>query len=95
MTYLKRRECDPKNFGARIIEFGVMVEKIWLKEVSRGEMFLDYLWISRGLVELEINMQNWRAQGLSIIIFQISRASLEIFGPWVGFWKSVGPIWKG
>jgi hypothetical protein len=39
MTYLKRRECDPKNFGARIIEFGVMVEKIWLKEVSRGEMF--------------------------------------------------------
>jgi hypothetical protein len=39
-----------------------------------------------------INMQNWRARGLSIIIFQISRASLEIFGPWVGFWKSVGLI---
>jgi hypothetical protein len=38
MTYLMRRECDPKNFGARITEFGAVVENIWLKDVSRGKM---------------------------------------------------------
>jgi hypothetical protein len=29
----RERGCDFENFGARIIEFGVVVEKIWLKDV--------------------------------------------------------------
>jgi hypothetical protein len=33
MTNIKRRGCDPQNFGARILRIRVVVEKIWLKEV--------------------------------------------------------------
>jgi hypothetical protein len=33
MDVQNTRECDPKNFGIRITEIRVVVEKIWLKEV--------------------------------------------------------------
>jgi hypothetical protein len=36
MTNLKRRECNTKKFGARMADFGVVVEKIWLKEEVMG-----------------------------------------------------------
>jgi hypothetical protein len=33
MNALNERESDSENFGTRITEIGVTVEKIWLKEV--------------------------------------------------------------
>jgi hypothetical protein len=34
MNAWNERESDFENFGARITKIGVMVKKIWLKEVS-------------------------------------------------------------
>jgi hypothetical protein len=96
--YIYIRGSDSENFGARIIEFGVLDGKMWLTEflganLSFWKALEAYLYVYMGSSELENSFVENRGVKVEILMARdLSRIILQILGLKWNLWKREGLI---